>query len=445
MIQKTFEHLHTLIHLWKHPRADRRDIVRFQNRKLRSVISYAYKNVKYYRQLFDRSGISPDDIKTVDDISIIPITSTQDFRNCPVKDTMSREVKFQRMVQRHTSGSTGRPFTIRRTGLEDHLINTFRIRSFRQFGMRIRDVRAYIGFTSQSHRRDNLLGAIRQFLGIYRLFPVNCLGSETEIFSELEKIQPDIINGFPEVLAYVAQHILEKDGAIHPELIISGGESLTPFRREKIEKGFKTRVFDIYGSHEFNLIAWTCPDTGQYHICDDNVIVEVLRNGRRAEPGERGEVVATGLNCYAMPFIRYRLGDIVTQGTTTCSCGQPFSTIRNIQGRMHDYFIMPDGSWLHPDNIIVPVMENESSWVNQYQLLQEKEDRIILRIHPFYSPDATQLDHVKQLARAQLPSNVKFSIDIVDNLAFEASGKFRFCKSLVNSQWDGIDWEGLPE
>lgn len=443
MMPRVFEHLHTFIQLWKHPRADRKSIVRFQNRKLRSIISYAYKNLPYYRQLFDRYGISPDDIKTVDDISIIPITSSQDFRNRPVEETISQEAKLHRMVQRHTSGSTGRPFTIRRTPLEDHLINSFRIRSHRRFGVRIKDVRASIEFTSQSHRRDNLLGAIRQFLGIYRVYSINCLGSAADIASELEEIGPDIISGFPEILSHVAQYLTKEDRTIHPRFVITGGESLTPFRKQKIENGFKCKAFDIYGSHEFNVLAWACPDTGQYHVCDDNVIVEVLRNGRQAKPGERGEVVATGLNCYAMPFIRYRLGDVVTQGTNICSCGQPFSTIRHIQGRMHDYFIMPDGSLLHPDNIIVPVMENESSWIDQYQILQEKEDRVVLRIHPFHSPDETQLRHVKQLARAQLPSSVKFSIDIVDNLAFETSGKFRFCRSLVNSKCDDIDWENL--
>ena len=444
MIPRAFEHLHTFVQMWKHPRADRKDIVRFQNRKLRSVISYAYQNVPYYRQLFDRSGISADDIKTVSDINIIPITSTQDYRNRPVEETVSREAKLHQMVQRHTSGSTGRPFTIRRTRLEDHLLNFFRIRSYRQFGVKIKDIRASVEFTSQSHRRENLLGAIRQFLGIYRVYSINCLGSAPEIASELDEIGPDIISGFPEILAHVAQYLTEEDLAIHPRFVITGGESLTPFRKQRIENGFSRKVFDIYGSHEFNLVAWTCLDTGQYHVCNDNVIVEVLRNGRQAEPGERGEVVATGLNCYTMPFIRYRLGDIVTQGTNICSCGQPFPTIRNIQGRMHDYFIMPDGSLIHPDNIIVPVMENESSWVDQYQLLQEKEDHIVLRIHPFHAPDETQLRHVMQLAQAQLPSSVKFSIDIVDSLAFETSGKFRFCRSLVNPKCDDIDWENLP-
>jgi phenylacetate-coenzyme A ligase PaaK-like adenylate-forming protein len=71
------------------------------------------------------------------------------------------------------------------------------------------------------------------------------------------------------------------------------------------------------------------------HTCDEAALVEVVHDGRPAADGEQGDVVATALHSYAMPFIRYRLGDIVTRGEQSCACGLPFATIGTIQGRMH--------------------------------------------------------------------------------------------------------------
>ena len=104
---------------------------------------------------------------------------------------------------------------------------------------------------------------------------------------------------------------------------------------------------------------------------------------------------------------------------------------------------LQDGRLLHPDEIIVPIMENESSWFDRCQLLQKREDLMILMIQPFHPPTNHQLKHVEQLAAEKLPKDVEFRIEIVGNLPLESTGKFRFCKSLVNSHCEGINWDSL--
>jgi len=438
------EHLHTLSRILKHPGKDRDEIVAFRNRKLHSIIKNAYENVEYYRNLFNRAGIKPEHIRTAEDLSIVPITSSQDYRIRQQHEMTSRKISMARTVQRATSGSTGRPFIIRRSPLEDHLMNMFRIRAFQQFGVRISDKLAHIRLVSSSHRRENALGRIRQRIGVYREYSIDCLQSASRIVEELTRLRPDIVKGYPAVLSHIAPSVARAGGSgLGPKFLIGGGESLIPFRRQVIENAFDSRIFDIYGSHEFNVLAWECPISGEYHICDDNVIIEILRDGRPAKEGERGEVVATGLHSYSMPFIRYRLGDIATRGCDMCQCGQPFSTLRAIQGRMHDYFRMPDGSYLHPDQLVVPIMENESPWFDQYQFIQESENLIVLNIKPFFMPDVQQLERVRNLARGRLPAGVEFRINLVRTLSSQKSGKFRFCKSLVNSDCERIDWDNL--
>ena len=438
------EHFHTLGRILKHPKKGRDEIVLFQNRKLRSVIRNAYHNVAYYRDLFNKAGIKPEDIRTAEDLRIVPITSSQEYRMRGQHETLSGKISIAGTVHRATSGSTGRPFIIRRSPLEDHLMNAFRIRAFRQFGVRLSDKLARIRLVSSSHRRENTLGRIRQGIGVYREYSIDSLQSPSRIVQELSRLGPDIIRGYPAVLSHIAPSVAKAGTSrIRPRFLISGGESLIPVRRQAITNGFGSRIFDIYGAHEFNVLAWECPETDEYHICDDNVIVEILRDGRPAKEGERGEVVATGLHSYSMPFIRYRVGDIVTRGREMCSCGQPFSTLRAIQGRMHDYFRMPDGNYVHPDDLIVPIMESDSSWFDQYRLIQEREDFIALKVKPFFTPSKHQLRRVEDIARNKLPDGVEFRIDLVKTLSFQRSGKFRFCRSMVKSDCEGFNWDNL--
>jgi hypothetical protein len=132
---------------------------------------------------------------------------------------------------------------------------------------------------------------------------------------------------------------------IRPRLIFCGGEVLDAATRCTIEDAFSAPLVDFYGAHEFNLLAWQCPNGSVYHVCDDNVLVEIVgEDGRAVRPGEIGEVVATSLHSYTMPFVRYRTGDLAIHGAESCGCGQPFSTLREIQGRGVDYLRLPEGA-----------------------------------------------------------------------------------------------------
>jgi phenylacetate-CoA ligase len=211
--------------------------------------------------------------------------------------------------------------------------------------------------------------------------------------------------------------------------------------RSQISKAFSAPVFDTYGSHEFNLIAWECKETGEYHTCDDGIILEVLKDGRPAAKDERGEVVGTNLHSLAMPFIRYRLGDIVTKGFEVCRCGQPFSTIRTIQGRMIDYFHLPRGRIIHPYEITQILKRDADSWIRQHQLIQEREDRIILQVVPSFTPSPQEILKLKESVNTLLGQGVEFQIILVSEIEIDQIGKFRVSRSLVQSAYDGIEWE----
>ena len=109
---------------------------------------------------------------------------------------------------------------------------------------------------------------------------------------------------------------------------------------------------------------------GRRHVSDDVVILEVLANGRPAQIGERGEVVATALHSFNMPFIRYRLGDIVTRGKTACNCGRSCSTIESVQGRMNDFFPTADGGTASEYDVIPVFTDDPANPVEAFQVTQ---------------------------------------------------------------------------
>jgi phenylacetate-CoA ligase len=427
--------------LLRHPDVSRDEIVAFQNKQLRRLISHAYENVPYYRRLFDQNRIKPKDIQSVADLSIIPLTSKKDLQGLPSKELVARGVTPKELIARSTSGSSGERLTIRRTWLEERLLSLFRLRAMHYFGQKTTDKLARIGLLRTTDPRDNQLPLrILNTFHLYRSEQINCLIPVEDIVPKLRHINPDILTGFPGVLSQLAQIVdAQDDLVIRPRFVRTNSEVLTPLMRHQIGKAFACPVFDYYSSYEFRVIAWECKETGELHTCDDSIIIEIMKDGRPAARGERGEVVGTNLHSFAMPFIRYRLGDIVTKGFETCRCGQPFSTIRAIQGRMLDYFPLPGGRMIHPYEISLLYLA--SNWIRQYQLTQEREDRVVLRVVPHRTPTIQELAQLEESVIAVLGQGVEFQVILVPEIRLEPTGKFRVSRSLVRSAYDGIDWE----
>jgi phenylacetate-CoA ligase len=136
-----------------------------------------------------------------------------------------------------------------------------------------------------------------------------------------------------------------------------------------------------------------------------------------------------------MPFIRYRLGDLVTRAATPCACGAPFSTLGAIQGRMLDYFRLPGGRLVHPYELGDPLVDHAASWLRRFQLVQEREDSVVLKVVPSRRPSAEELAAVQRIATAAFGPAVKFQVTFVDTIAAERSGKFRVYQSLLGSAY----------
>lgn len=426
---------------YRHPRQPREVLVAFQNERLRRLVAHAYANVSYYRDVFDAAGVRPADIRTAADLSLIPVTSKATLREVPLRDRVARGVDPAELIAHTTGGSTGEPFTIQRTWLEERVLGFLRRRSLSSYGVRRTDRVAVLLFNHNPAPGDNQLA--QHFLGAlgqYRVLVLHCLMPVDEMLERLIAFRPHALGGYAGVLARLA-HAVEAAGErrVRPRVVLSGAEVLAPQMASSIRRAFGAPVYDTYGCHEFSRIAWQCTTSGEYHLCEDGVVPEVLRDGRPALPGEAGELVGTALHSYAMPFIRYMLADVVLRGSERCACGQPFATLHGIQGRMVDHFPLADGRVLHPYELAEALRETLVEWVRKYQILQERRDRVVLRASATTPPSDELLAVVRERACRVLGPRVEFGIELHTDLALGARGKFRVYRSLVSSEYGPDD------
>ena len=420
------EHAHTLYGLWRHRRTDPETVRRFQLRKLRVLLAHSRANVAAYREHWRRSESERFVVATMRDFEALPTIGKNDLRGRPVAETLVDGADPRRLVRHTTSGSSGKPFTIYRSPREEHLLNLFRLRACAAAGLRTFDRIARFSQLPLDDVRRGWPGRIRQAIGVHREQRLDGLSPANEIIELLLRQRPDVICGYPSTLRHVADGLRRRwADRVRPRLVLCGGEVLAAAARRAIEDAFTSPVFDFYGAHEFNLLAWQCPHDDAYHVCDDNVLVEIVDDsGRPVEVGEVGEVVATALHSYTMPFIRYRTGDLAMRGPATCRCGQPFSTLRAIQGRAADYLKLPEGRRVHPYSITGHLAEHEAAWVSQHQIVQLDVRHVRLNMRAARVPTSVEIERVRKLAARVLGPDVRFELALVDHFPPHPSGKF---------------------
>jgi phenylacetate-CoA ligase len=396
--------------------------------QLRRLIRHAYRQVPFYRDFYDRHGLRPSAINGLADLAELPPVSKRELQLAGVNRRLAAPFRGKRLFTRSTSGSTGEPMVVCCTWFEESVLSCLRALVWRGIGVRLTDRLVRVRIPMASRRRPRWLSRL-QGLGFYRQVVVDCLLPPDEILRRVRRLAPTVLSGFPGVLSAVAQ---ENGGLRLPSLrfAIVGGETLDPLRRRHIERGFQVPVWNTYGSHEFNQIAAQC-ERGRLHVCEDTVILEVLRDGTPAEPGESGEAVVTGLHSFAMPFIRYRLGDVVARGPDDCECGRAGLTLESVEGRIAEFLVLNDGHKLHPFSLIRE-LSHDFELVRRYRLIQEVQGRARLEIVPAVPFPAVRAEALRKKLCEVAGGRLAVDIVLVREIPIEPRGKLQVCVSRVS-------------
>jgi phenylacetate-CoA ligase len=286
-----------------------------------------------------------------------------------------------------SSGSTGRPFPHLRSAFAITVANCLLQRVYELFELDLRGSFAIITFDKEQTCLYPLGGRFKHWnfhSPDANLFALHIGAAPGEQLEWLERMQPAHVMTYPETLREVADAAEAKGYPLKFQTFLSSGETLLPATRAKIVRTFGCRVIDIYGTREIGPIAFQCPDAEGYHACIEAMILELLDDADRpVGPDSHGRVVVTPLYNFAMPFIRYDVGDYALAGAI-CSCGRGLPWIREIGGRTRSMFVMPDGSRKRWQGAIMRRMPDFLSY-REIQFIQTDFNSVEVK----YVPDKT--------------------------------------------------------
>jgi phenylacetate-CoA ligase len=388
---------------------------------------HASENVPFYRQRMEAAGVDWRQIRSIEDMRRLPVVQRSELRAATPEELLADGADAAALITHLTSGTTGHPLAVRRTWVEERLLNAVRLHVLFGYGMRWRDLRTSLRLSSSIER------SWWARLGFLRLQMFSVYDGWESLKAQILAVKPEVLEGYAATVAAVADLMTDDDRkGLRVRFVAAGAEAVTPERRRRIGEGFGARVFECYGSAEFNLIAAECPQSGLLHVCDGSVLLEVLRDGHPVQAGEEGEAVITALHSYAMPLIRISLGDRVRRGPEKCTCGAAFGTLERVEGREDPMFPLPDGRVLPSYFLRLPLVERWP-WVRQYQLVQERLDLLRLKVVPTdgVTDVAERLEDWLRFSREQCGDRVRIVIEQVSEIPLGPGGKFQQLVSKV--------------
>ncbi|TET77421.1 MAG: phenylacetate--CoA ligase family protein [Candidatus Cloacimonadota bacterium] len=423
--------LYRLYKLRKDQWLPREKLEEIQVKRLRVLLRYAYENVKYYRKLFDSVGVKPEDIKTVEDLSKIPITTKSQLQKLSPDEIIAKGVEPEKCVKIRTSGSTGTPLDIILAKKEKQFFDIVWIRSFMENGLKFRDKKVTIWSIPNLSTRKYWF----QHLGIMRREYICFYDDNSDPLEALQKANPDIISSVPSILKLLAVKLKKRKSInVQSRAIFSTSELLERETRELIESTFKVEVFDYYGSEELGCIGWECSEHKGYHLNIDTVVVQFIKNGAIVTPGERGELICTGLHSYAMPFIRYKIGDVGITSDKQCPCGRGLPLMEKLEGRSEDFIKLSNGKMIAPTTFFI-IMRGLKG-IKQYRIVQEEIDKLIIYLVKGNDFEPSIPEQIRERVKKCLQEDIHVKIDIVDSIPRDSSGKLRSVISKVKIDED---------
>jgi len=394
----------------------------YQWHQLTELLQHAYEHIPYYTNLFTTQGMTPHDV-----------TSFQDFQQFPLlgKETIQdhadefKATNYPRSAfeETNTGGSTG--FSLR-----------FSIEKGVWFAKHL----AYLALLLNRSGCDVMDNSV-QLIGREKPWEYRPL-SRTLVLSSYQmteqnlpiyikkilQLHPRYFIGYPSAMTmlatYMKQHALELKGL---KAIFSFGETIYDWQREYLESFFHCRVHSQYGHREQCVLAGTCEQANTYHIFPDYGYVELIdRNGRPVtKEGGIGEIVATGFHTGIFPFIRYKTGDIAVYTAQECECGRQVPLLKSVEGRIQDFMVSKTNR-LVPLMGVLQLISRSSSHMKEYQLYQDHEGELILRIVKKEGFSENDVHQIKENIHTRLRDEFSLSIEYQESVPRTIRGKYQF-------------------
>lgn len=387
-----------------------------QTRKLRKLVADAYKNVPYYHDLMNQSKISPDQIRSVDDLQIFPLTNKTTLQQYPTKYLLNRRFHQDQLLSERSSGSTGQPFTVYFDKAYHLRRNLLFLRGLFATGYRLGQKLLLI--SSRPRRSIPLLR--------WRYLPFEM--PDDQMIQALCKTKPEILYGPRVTLIRLAQAI-EQSGAQVPKLsgIITTAESLSNKDRTLLSEIFQAQVYDFYGSTEMGLVGWECSHHDGYHLSVDSLLIEYLPVNYQ---DNHYRLVITNLDLAAMPLIRFDTGDIaVPSKNHSCKCNRQFPKLQQVEGRQIDCIKLVDGRMITPYQITCTI--EKMAEVGQFKIIQNSYHQIKVIINLLFGDPLMMETKVRSIIQSIIGCEMNVEVYFDQPLEMNPIHKSRVVESHI--------------
>ena len=416
--------------------ASRDELEAIRTGYLRRLLRHAYHHTAYYRLAFDKIGVSPDDLHTLDDLIHIPLLPRATAQTTVDQRTASYPAAE---YVKTTSGSTGQPLEVRYSVESRLWRDATRWRGYGWAGYHMGDKAMHLwgvpAIQAPWWARAKAAVDHRLRRDVY----ANCMVRSREtllgMVDMIRRERPDVLAGYAQALADLARFVnregLRTWGTIP---VIYGAERLWEHDRAELTQAFGPTVFETYGCREFMLMGAECEAHDGLHESAEGLIVEILvikpdGTQRRARPGEIGEVAITDLHNLACPFIRYLTGDLaMVRLASPCACGRTLPRFGPVEGRVTE--TMRDAHGNPVEGILFNILFlNMAKYARQFQVVQRADSRLTLRVVPTQESLAPEAEALIREFVGKHVAGVRLDIELVREIPLTSAGKL--CRVVV--------------
>ncbi len=391
----------------------RESIENLQHSKLKSLLSTAYENVPFYRSQIkhQRSGARANNAREI--LAQLPILTKNDIRSAG--DSL-RDTQFKQVFKATTGGTTGEPLVIWRNRDAVSIAEALLWRGKGWAGIKPWHKEVHVF----DFGKGTWYGRLR--MRLLRKWAVDAFPTDPkvrrDIVNLISSVRPRAVEGFVTGLLKLAgEKNLQTQDLV---AVFTTGEMLYESQKTALSEAFLSPVYSYYGSNEINSIAFEC-EYGTKHVSDEHVIVEVVNEQGQAVWDQPGRLLVTDLDNYAMPLIRYDLGDIATLTTETCRCGRHLMVLKELHGRRQDSIKNNEGEQLSATYFAGQF--KELKFTGQIQLVQHDLYSVEILYEGDEKKAAAELDCVATTIQSKLGQKMKVWATKVDKIPLTPSGK----------------------
>ena len=392
------------------------EIIAMQEIKLQETIAYLNEHSPFYKEFFSKARFNPSGIKTMEDLSVIPVTIKEDLQQ---RNDDFLCVPLNKIIEySSTSGTLGNPVTIMLTENDLNRLAYNEYASFVSTEGSVNDVyQIMLTLDRQFMAGMAYYSGIQKLgAGIIRLGP----GVPSLQWETILRLKPTVIIAVPsfivKLISYAQEHRIDINSTTVKKAICVGENirnadfTLNPLGK-KITDVWDIKLFSTYASTEMQTAFTECHECKGGHLQPDLLIVELLDEMNKAvAPGIPGEVTVTTLGVEGMPLLRYKTGDICVYDDTPCACGRNSLRLSPVMGRKKQ-MLKYKGTTLYPPALfdILHEMENVIDYVAEVSSNEIGTDEVLIYIVPDnYNEETNRKIRANLQARLRVSPHIKY-------------------------------------